>query len=169
MAWSKAVQTEHVRIGPITVLTLIAVICMAVLAVLAISTSNASLVLSERQAAATTEMYADEAAAQAFVAGVDTSLVEVRSAGGGTKAAAQAVADDLESICNEVHASSGNEVDVTASVDGATVTAEFSCGDGRVLSIELALHSDATYTVEKWRMAGVQNEEQPQGELWTGN
>lgn len=168
MAWSKAVQTEHVRIGPITVLTLIAVICMAVLAVLAISTSNATFVLSERQSVATTELYVNETAAQSFVAEVDARLAGVRASNGGAREAAQAVADDLEEICDDVYTSSNNEVSVSASVDGSTVAAEFSCGNGRMLNIELAIGSDATYAVKKWRMAGVENVEQPQGNLWTG-
>lgn len=168
MAWSKTVQAEHVRIGPISVLTLITVICIAVLAVLAISTANATKVLTDRQAAATTEMYVDEAAAQTFVAEVDARLAGVRSSGGGAADAARAVANDLSDMCSSVHDASDGAVEVAASVDGTSVTADFSCGNGRILSIELVIGRDASYTVRKWEMAAVQNSEQPQGTLWTG-
>ena len=56
-------REENVRIGPVSVFTLIIIICLAVLAVLTISTANASLVLSQRQAVAAHELYLDETAA----------------------------------------------------------------------------------------------------------
>ena len=44
---------NDVRIGPISVFTLIIVICLAVLAVLAFTSANATLVTTQRQATAT--------------------------------------------------------------------------------------------------------------------
>ena len=56
--------TDNVRIGPLSVLTLVGILCMAVLAVLSVSTSNASLVIAQRQAHAISDSYLAEAAAQ---------------------------------------------------------------------------------------------------------
>lgn len=159
---------NQVRIGPISVLTLIAVICMAVLAVLAISTATASLTMSQKQADAVSQLYVDEIAAQAFVAEADAELAGVRKAGGSGDAGSQAVAGSLTQICQDANEAAGGSVNVTAGVTGRIVSAEFSCDDQRILSIELEIYDDATYRVEKWKMAAVQNEEQPGGSLWSG-
>ena len=65
-----------VRIGPISLFTLIIVLCLAVLTVLSVTTSLAELSTTERQAATTTETYQLETAGQQFVADVDAALAE---------------------------------------------------------------------------------------------
>ena len=65
-----------VRIGPISLFTLIIVLCLAVLTVLSVTTSLAELSTTERQAATTTETYQLEAVGQQFVADVDAALAE---------------------------------------------------------------------------------------------
>lgn len=69
-----------VRMGPISLFTLVIVLCLAVMAVLTVTTAEASRALMNRQAAATAEIYIDEVAAQAFVASLDSSLLEYREA-----------------------------------------------------------------------------------------
>ena len=63
-----------VRIGPISLFTLIIVLCLAVLTVLFRTTSLAELSTTERQAATTTETYQLESVGQQFVADVDAAL-----------------------------------------------------------------------------------------------
>lgn len=63
-----------VRIGPISLFTLIIILCLAVLSVLSLTTARAELSVTERQAATTTETYQLETAAQTFVAEVDGAL-----------------------------------------------------------------------------------------------
>lgn len=63
-----------VRIGPISLFTLIIILCLAVLAVLSVTTARAELSVTERQAQTTTETYQLETVAQTFVADVDTAL-----------------------------------------------------------------------------------------------
>lgn len=65
-----------VRIGPISLFTLIIILCLAVLAVLSLTTARAELSITERQAQTTTETYALETAGQEFVAAVDAALAE---------------------------------------------------------------------------------------------
>lgn len=65
-----------VRIGPISLFTLIIILCLAVLAVLSLTTARAELSITERQAQTTTETYALETAGQEFVASVDAALAE---------------------------------------------------------------------------------------------
>ena len=82
---------EKVRIGPISLITLIIVICMAVLGVLAASTSHATQTISERQANASQQMYLNEKAGQELVADIDAVLVNQRATGASaTRAAARA-------------------------------------------------------------------------------
>ena len=84
-----AQHDDNVRIGPISLFTLIIVICLAVLAVLTFATANATYIMTQRQATATTELYLDEQAAQEFMAGVSDVLQQTRSRGGTGQEAAQ--------------------------------------------------------------------------------
>ena len=160
---------NDVRIGPISVFTLIIVICLAVLAVLAFTSANATLVTTQRQATATSELYLDEAAAQQFVAGIDDELSAERTSGATGANAAQAVQGTLPALAEAARASSNGQVAVNASMDGNSVHAEFSCANGRVLTIVVTIRDDATFRIDKWKMTAVQNEEEPAGRLWTGD
>lgn len=182
--------SEHetnVRVGPITVFTLVAVLCMAVLAVLSVSTANASQVMAQRQADAVSQMYLDEAAAQAFVAELDGALSPVREAGASGAAANAAVESALEparqaavGAARDIAASGETslpegtgDVQVSATLSAApggpaTVNADFSCGNGRRLDVVITVRDDGTLRVDRWKMRAVQNEEQPGGMLWTG-
>lgn len=158
----------NARIGPISVVTLVIVIGMAVLAVLAVSTANATLVMSQRLATSTDEYYLDDRAAQVFLAHVDAELGAVRAAGGKGQAAGEAIARSLEGICADAAFELAGEVDVTASFEEGVIKGEFTCHNGRVLKIEVAVNDDATYSIARWKMTAVENEEQPTGSLWTG-
>lgn len=209
---ARAGEGEHVRIGPISLLTLIAVICLAVLSALAFTTANASLTMAERQATATSELYLDEKAAQVFLAGIDDVLASARDGaaapasasrtGDGSQAdgsarsgegartgsssqsaarsrsaartridaeaAASLVAQSLIDIRRAAQLDTDGEVEIWASVNGNEVSAEFSCANGRTLNIVVTMQDGATYSIDQWKMSAVQNEEQPEGRLWTG-
>lgn len=156
------------RIGPISVITLIIVICMAVMGVLAISTSFATQTIANRQADATQRLYLDECAGQEFVAGVDDALADARDAGGSASSGARAVEDALDGICEQARAAADGRVDCTASVDGATVTAEFICENTRMLGITITILDDATYRIDEWKMTSAQDELDTMGTLWAG-
>lgn len=156
----KIKREEKIRIGPISLFTLISVICLAVLAVLAFSTANASYTMSERQARSVTGMYQNEQAAQEFVACLDDAL-----ASGGTAAVEPALA----SACTSAREAAGGEAEVTASMANSIVYAQFTSNDGRVLDIEVTIRNDASYRIDKWKVTAVQNEEQPQGNLFIMN
>ena len=196
-------QGDHVRIGTISLFTLIAIICLAVLAVLAFSTANASLAMSERQAKAMSELYLDEVAAQEFLAGVDDALGDVRDASttndgegqirleydehgnlkhdkagnpiviesdeSGSNAGERgvaAVSQALVQIRDRARNAVDNKVDITAAVNDNRVDAVFSCENGRMLNVVITIRDNATYRIDRWKMSAVQNEEQPEGNLW---
>ena len=178
-----AEHETNVRVGPITVFTLIAVLCMAVLAVLSVSTANASQTMAQRQADAVSQMYLDEAAAQAFLAELDGALAPVRD-GGASGAAASAAAESGLARARQAAVDAADKmiaageaslpegvagVQVNASVgSSSTINADFTCGNGRKLDVVLSIRDDGTLRVDRWKMRAVQNEEQPGGLLWTG-
>ena len=154
---------ENVRIGPVSVITLIVVICMAVMGVLAASTAHATAVISNRQADATQRMYLNENAAQEFLASMDEVL-----AGGSAQAGAAAVDDQLDSICEKARAAGQGRVSCTALVDGTTVTAEFICEETRLLNIVITIRDGSVYRIDQWKMSSAQQEPATAGTLWQG-
>ena len=151
-----------VRIGSITVFALVIIVCMAVLAVLATSTAHSSLVLSQRQAAATQELYLAETAAQTFLADLDDTLA---ATGGDPVAAAT---DRLPLLLNRTREATGGRVTAQAHAEDGTIFAEFTCAGGRTLKIAVTVLPDGSYRIDRWRMTAVENEEQPLGTLYTG-
>ena len=156
-----------VRIGPISLFTLIIILCLAVLAVLSLTTARAELSITERQAQTTTETYALETAGQEFVAAVDAALAEggssaldeVLSTYGVTEAAAdaEAVADASEAApaageTIEDESVSGATADEGGSLmviecpagDPVTVTGSF---DGSLITATFSLESGRTLAV----------------------
>ena len=170
-ALSPVTREENVRIGPISVFALIIIICMAVMAVLTISTAHASLILSQRQAQATHELYLDETAAQTFVAEMDDHLEEARSSASSAAGAAGArnIETNLVAIRDRARNATDDEVEIVASMNGQRLYAEFSCAGGRTLNIIVTILPDGTYRIDKWKMSAVENEEQPMGTLFTGS
>lgn len=156
-----------VRIGPISLFTLIIILCLAVLAVLSLTTARAELSITERQAQTTTETYALETAGQEFVAAVDAALAEggssaldeVLSTYGVTEAAAdaEATADASEAApaageTIEDESVSGATADEGGSLmviecpagDPVTVTGSF---DGSLITATFSLESGRTLAV----------------------
>lgn len=159
---------DNVRIGPISVITLIIVICMAVLAVLAASTSHASSTIAERQAEGYQTMYLNELAGQEFVAGIDDALAPVRRVSGSAAEGAAAVKQSLDKICANARAAADGRVDCVADIKGNTVTAEFVCEDTRRLNVAITIRDDATYRIEEWKSTSAQQDAQTTGTLWAG-
>ena len=156
-----------VRIGPISLFTLIIILCLAVLAVLSLTTARAELSITERQAQTTTETYVLETAGQEFVAAVDAALAEggssaldeVLSTYGVTEAAAdaEAVAGASEAApaageTIEDESVSGATADEGGSLmviecpagDPVTVTGSF---DGGLITATFSLESGRTLAV----------------------
>ncbi len=142
-----------VRIGPVSLFTLVIVLCLAVLAVLAATTAQATYASAEKQARFTQDTYANEQKAQATVAALDAALAPVRNAGGGLEEALAAV--DRALPPNAVR-------------DGATVKAEFVAGSGRTLAIEVDIQPDATYAVTSWKATTQWTDDNAGKTLWSG-
>ncbi|MBQ3302287.1 MAG: hypothetical protein IJH04_09150 [Eggerthellaceae bacterium] len=162
-------RPASMRIGSVSIFVLITMICMAVLAVLVVATAHSSLVLSQRQADAVSELYLNETAAQAFVAELDSVLESGNAAPNANASGQAAISDnDLIAIRDAARKAAGGRVDIVASASNGNISAEFSCSGGRTLKVSLTVNSDGSYSIDKWKMAAVENEEQPMGSLYTG-
>ncbi|MEY8315293.1 hypothetical protein [Adlercreutzia muris] len=159
-----------VRIGPISLFTLIIILCLAVLAVLSVTTARAELSVTERQAATTTETYQLEVRGQEFLAAVDGSLatgdataleavladygVETTAAAPGADGAAATAAPDAapagETIEDETPSgSAAPAAGVTLADDdgGAGAITVSGTFDGERISVTFAMDSGRTLAV----------------------
>lgn len=78
-------KTEGVRIGPISLVTLISILLLAVLAMLCVTSANAAQTMAERQADSTTETYALDSCGQDVVSAIDARLAKTGSMKSATK------------------------------------------------------------------------------------
>lgn len=145
-----ASRQGSVRIGPVSILVLIIVLCLAVMAVLTVTTSEAEESITTRQRDATTALYANEAAAQEFLADLDSRLALARSANTSVETAL-ALLDIPEGWIYE---------------DGV-LTVAFVQDNGRRLDIELAIPSTAGYEIMAWRATTEWSEEDPDKVFWS--
>ncbi len=145
-----ASRQGSVRIGPVSILVLIIVLCLAVMAVLTVTTSEAEESITTRQRDATTALYANEAAAQEFLADLDSRLALARSANTSVETAL-ALLDIPEGWTYE---------------DGV-LTVAFVQDNGRRLDIELAIPSTAGYEIMAWRATTEWSEEDPDKVFWS--
>ncbi|MEG2024523.1 MAG: S4A5 electrogenic sodium bicarbonate cotransporter 4 [Gordonibacter sp.] len=148
-----APRRGSVRIGPISLFTLIITLCLAVMAVLSVTTAQATYVAAERQALFTSDTYANERAAQEFTAKVDAALASVRAAGGGQAEARAAVERILPA---------------GAKLDETTVRAEFTAESGRTLNVELIIEANATYRITAWKATTLWTDDSAGKTLWSG-
>lgn len=145
-----ASRQGSVRIGPVSVLVLIIILCLAVMAVLTVTTSEAEESITTRQRDATTALYANEAAAQEFLADLDSRLALARSANTSVESAL-ALLDLPEGWTYE----------------NGVLSVAFVQDNGRRLDVELALPSTAGYEIMAWRATTEWSEEDPDKVFWS--
>ncbi len=187
-----------VRIGPISLFTLIIILCLAVLAVLSITTARAELSITERQAATTTGTYQLEVQGQEFVAAVDGALasggetaleavlaeygIAVTAAPAGDAAAAGAVpageAIEDETPSGGTVPAAGTTISdddggagaitVSGTFDGELISATFAMDSGRTLAVALRVSNNDTYTIEQWKTTTQWTDDGAGENLWLG-
>lgn len=153
-----------VRIGPVSLLTLLIVLCLAVMAVLAVTTAQATYAVTSRQASFTKDTYANEAAAQRFVATLDEVLQDQRSAGAARNDVMQTLNRNLPRMLEE---SSDGATSASATIDGNIVSASFVTESGRVLNVELVVKANLAYEIGQWKTAPPADKGASET-LWTG-
>lgn len=152
---------NSVRMGPISLFTLVMVLCIAVMSVLCFSLAHSSLTVAQRQADFATDSYANESAGQEFVAAVDEVLAGLRmqadssAAGAGGAAGAASGKAVVIGKKNALTALKARGADLapgaTLSFGSDSVTADFLLPSSRRLYVELAIDDDATYHVVQWK------------------
>ena len=142
-----------VRIGPISLFTLVIILCLAVMAVLSATTAQATYSAAEKQALFTNDTYQNEQAAQSAVAVIDAALEDVRASGGGLDEALAAVDEALP---------------VDAQRDGSRVLMTFASSSGRTLDVELTITANATYEISQWKATTQWTNDGPGATLWSG-
>ena len=153
-------KTEGLRVGPITLVTLIAALLLAVLAMLCATTANAQATMANRQATSLTEAYAIDSCGQRMVAGIEESL------GQGDVAAALTTAK-LDAIANNAKATDGaSDLNIESEYDGSTVSFTISAPSGKTLRAKVT-RENASVSVEEWKLTTTQ--EMPQDELWSSD
>ena len=150
-------KTEGLRVGPITLVTLIAALLLAVLAMLCATTANAQATMANRQATSLTETYAIDSCGQRMIAGIEESLNQ------GDIAAALTTAK-LDAIANNAKAADGaSDLNIESNYDGSTVSFTISAPSGKTLRAKVT-RENASVSVEEWKLTTTQ--EMPQDELW---
>lgn len=175
-----AQRRGSVRMGPMSLLTLVIALCLAVMAVLSISTAKATYAATERQASGTEEVYQLESAGQQLLANADGIL-----AGAGSQSAGvAALAADKDALGEHVASGSvnaaiyvGSELDsdeetldggtsVADAPKGADVFAVLTTQSGRQLALALRINDDATYQVLQWKTTKIWSEDTGNDVLW---
>lgn len=157
-----------VRMGPISLFTLVVILCMTTLSVLCVVTAQATYQMSLRQAEATTAAYENERAAQIWL-GALSEGTELAIADG------LAVRDvpEVRVVSEKVSATEAVALvsarDILSPAEFVSgVKAEFSTESGRLLNVVVVEKADGSYRILSWKMTAVLNEEQPNETLWSG-
>lgn len=177
----EAPAAGSVRMGPISIFTLVIVLCLAVLAVLSVTTARADAALAARQASFTQDDYANERAAQTFAAEAADVLATLtpstapEDAVSALAAAAPELAARTEASApagTTVTATTATGADATAGTDptvaDAALVLTVAAPSGRTLTATFAVDSGATLTVTSWQPATTWTEDTTDT-LWMGD
>ncbi len=160
--------TGSVRMGPISIFTLVIVICLAVMATLALTTARADAALAERQASFTSDDYANERLGQAFLAEADATLASARATGLGPAEAASALAGELDSLtARAADAAAANGHTLQAQANGNAISVRIDAPSGRTLAIGLAVTDDGGLAISYWKPSTTWTED-TSDTLWMG-
>ncbi|MBQ9059486.1 MAG: hypothetical protein IJ125_09905 [Atopobiaceae bacterium] len=157
-------RSRGVRIGPISLFTLVAVLALAVLAVLVYSTARAMTTLSERQAEMNTEAYLAESIGQEMLSNLDAVLADASDDGLDKQGAIKLVTNRLSEIALE-----GYGVKSQASVDGDALTVSYLTTSGRKLDVVIGINDDLSYSVRKWKTTAEMGVGSEGETLWSGS
>ena len=152
-------NTEGVRIGPSSLVTLIAALLLAVLAMLCATSAHAQETMAQREAESTTELYAVDSCGQRMLAGISAALQN-----GATSAAdVYAGIDDIRD-----KAVSAGDVDITANaqLEGNTIALALTAPDGRALNAKITV-AGGEASVSEWKLTGA-SQAASEVTLWQG-
>ena len=158
-------RSEGMRIGPISLLTLISVLLLAVLAMLCVTTTNATKAMATRQADSTAETYLVDSCGQALIAGIDDELKSTTGTATEAVSSVDARLTDLQSKAKQ--ACGGDDLDVSAETDGDGISFTVAAQSGKTLEAELRVTDDREYSIESWHITTTQ--QLPEDTLWSNS
>lgn len=154
-----------VRIGPISLLTLISVLLLSVLAVLCITTTNAGEAMAQRQAESTADTYALDSCAQEVLACIDEELQTQKGASGSF--ATSSIMARWNTIQQKVvSAGLADGLQLSGSNDGSVIAFSVSASSGKTLNAAVRIADNGTYSIEQWKTTTTQ--QAPEETLWGG-
>jgi len=153
-----------VRMGLITLFTLVIMLSLAVMAVLSITTSKAQLTMAQRYATSTSDAYDLETKGNEFLASLDSVLAQHRAAGATLSDASGELSASVASIGTTA---TTQDIVATASMQGSSVSASFVNKDGRQLSVTVALNNDLTYSISQWKLISTRSNGATSDTLWS--
>ncbi len=157
-------QRAGVRIGPLSIATLISVLLIATFSVLCITTANATYTMAEHQATSTTETYQLDACGQKLLAAVNTQIANCTSAAEATKT----ISENLDALEQQAIQTTDDEaITLDAHVNNTTIAFTATMPSGKTLNGIIALNNNGTASVSEWKFSVTQ---QPNEEtLWSGS
>lgn len=188
-------EKGSVRIGPVSVFSLVIILGLAVLAVLSAATSHASNAEAQTQASFTASAYANDAAAAESLAAIDSALAREAAeqsdegdaaddsgaarpdgiVGDSTSSRSDGAAGvfDVDSAMEAVsevlpQGDLAEGITAASSIEGNAVQMVFSAQDGRTLTVSLEVCDNLTYEVTQWRVTTEWNQEPEENKLWSG-
>lgn len=160
-------RSSGVRIGPISLLTLVAVILLSVLAMLCVTTTNATQTMSKRQASALTDTYTVDSCGQALLAEVDSCLSSASS----SDVAADKIDADFPALAAQARKNTetkrGSNLKIKGSVSDRVLSFTIKASSGKRLKASIVLNDDLTYTITSWKITTVHKARQET--LWSGS
>lgn len=181
-------QRASMRMGVLDLFVVIIGICLAVLAVLALSTSMASLRLSERQTQGMQQIYDVDTAGQRFAADLDGKVQEVVLAGTAVSDMLAAINRELTDVVDDV-ASASEEIlveaeirqpdQMAASFDDESITFDvtqyiggvrvlFTSEDGYLLTCLFGIDGKGAVEALTWKSTRIWDESAQNEQLWLG-
>ena len=160
-------RSGSVRMGPISIFTLVVVLCLAVMAVLSVTTAHADAALAERQACFTQDDYTNEIAGQTLMAGADGALATVRAQGDTAEAGTAAIRAQLNTLIERAQAAAGPDATVDVQLNGTTLAAHIEQPSKRCLDITLGITAQANLRITSWKTSTTWTED-TSDTLWMG-
>lgn len=143
-----------VRIGPVTLISLVVILCLAVLAVLAVNTARANSAQAQRQLEFTQGAYSNDSSAQELLRDIDLALY-------GAKQVQLSMSETMGAVREACPSA--------ASINGNSVAVAFETQAGQRLDIKIDINSDYSYTVTQWTTSTTLDSESSAGQQASGS
>lgn len=153
-------NTEGVRIGPSSLVTLIAALLLAVLAMLCATSAHAQEAMAQREAESTTELYAVDSCGQRMLAGISAALQN------GATSAADVYAG-IDDIRDKAVSASDANITANAQLEGNTIALALTAPDGRALNAKITV-AGGEASVSEWKLTGA-SQAASEVTLWQGS